>query len=140
MIFPLNVSHFTSHYIMFRPIWSSSDVKIVVLMATDVLQLSEIQSFCMWSHLCASVSRSDGSYFLLCVSVCGPIYALVYPVVMGHTFCCVCICMWSHLCASVSRSDGSYFLLCVSVCGPIYALAYPEVMGRTSCCVVPSMR
>jgi hypothetical protein len=70
----------------------------------------------------------------LCVSVCGPVYALVYPTVTGRSSCCVClyvvpsvrwcipqwravllvvcVCMWSRLCASVSHSDGPFFLLC----------------------------
>jgi hypothetical protein len=141
----------------------------------------------MWSRLCASVSHSDGPFFLLCcvglhvvpsfrlcspqwwpflpvvlcVSACGPVYALVYPTVMGRSSCCVvCVCMWFRLCASVSHSDGPFFLsvfcvsvccpvyaivyrcvsgrssYCVSVCGPVYALVYPIVTGRSSCCVV----
>jgi hypothetical protein len=121
---------------------------------------------CMWVRLCASVSHSDGPFFLLCVSVCGPIYAalvyptvtipffllcvsvcgpiygLVYPTVTGRSSCCVC--MWSRLYASVYHSDKPFFLLGVYVCGPVYALVYPTVTGRSSCWVcmyvVPSMR
>jgi hypothetical protein len=43
--------------------------------------------------------------------ICGPIYALVYRLVMGWSSCSV-VCMWSHLYASVSLSDGSFFFLC----------------------------
>jgi hypothetical protein len=50
---------------------------------------------------------------VVCVSVCGPVYALVYPIVMGRSYCCVvCVCMWSCLCASVSHCDGPFLLLC----------------------------
>jgi hypothetical protein len=77
----------------------------------------------------------------MCVSVCGPVYALVYPTMAGRSSCCVvcvcvCVCMWPSLCASVSHSDGRSS--CPSgptVCGPIYALVYPTVTGRSSCCV-----
>jgi hypothetical protein len=37
------------------------------------------------------------------VSICGPVYALVYPIVTGRSSCCVVV-------------------LFVSVCGPVYAL------------------
>jgi hypothetical protein len=97
---------------------------------------------CMWTNLCVSISHSDGSFLLLCcvcvctwsrlcasvshsdlvillvvlgVSVCGPVYALVYPIVAVRSSCCV--------------------VLCVSVCGPVCALVYPTVMGRSSCFV-----
>jgi hypothetical protein len=82
----------------------------------------------MWSRLCAGVSHSDGSFFLLCVSVCGPVYALVYSTVKV-ILPVVCACMWSRLGASVSHSDGSSFLLCLSVCSLVYALEYPIVKG-----------
>jgi hypothetical protein len=69
----------------------------------------------VWSRPCASVAHSDGLFFLLCcVFVCGPVYALVYPIVMGPCYCCV-VFVCFHLCASVSHSDGPFFLLC-SVC------------------------
>jgi hypothetical protein len=77
----------------------------------------------MWSRLGASVSCSDGPFFLLC-----------------------CVCMWTRLCVSASCSGGPFFLLCyVSVCGPVYALVYLVVAVRSSRCVVclyvdPSMR
>jgi hypothetical protein len=47
--------------------------------------------FCKWSLLCASLSHTDGPFFLLCVSVCGPVCALVYPTVIGRSSCCVCL-------------------------------------------------
>jgi hypothetical protein len=61
----------------------------------------------------SDVHHSDGPFFL-CVSVCGPVYALVYPTVTGRSSCCVC--MWSRLCASVSHIDGPFFLLCCVYC------------------------
>jgi hypothetical protein len=71
------------------------------------------------------------------VCLCGFVYALVYPIAMGRSSCCIlCVCMWFRLCAGVSHSDGSFFLLCVFVYGPVYALVYRIVMGRSSCCVV----
>jgi hypothetical protein len=70
------------------------------------------------------IKMDRSSCCVMCVSVCGPVYALVYPIVMDRSFCCVmCVCMWSRLCASVSHSDGPFFLLC---CVCLY--------------VVPSMR
>jgi hypothetical protein len=113
----------------------------------------------MWSRLCASVSHSDGSFLLLCfvcvyVSVCGPVYALVYPTVMGRSSCCVvCISVCGPVYALVYfHSDGPFFLLCclclyvvpsmrwcipqwwvvplvlcMSVCGPVFELVYPIV-------------
>jgi hypothetical protein len=45
---------------------------------------------------------------VLRVSVCSPVYALLYLIVMGR---CPCV-------------------LHVSVCGPVYALVYLIVMGR----------
>jgi hypothetical protein len=65
---------------------------------------------CVWSSLCASVSQNDWSLFLLCVPVCVPVNALVYPIMSGHSSCCVC--MWSRLYACESHSDGSFSLLC----------------------------
>jgi hypothetical protein len=48
----------------------------------------------LWLHLCASVSLSDGSFCLLCcMCLCGHIYALVNPVVMGHSYYCVLCCI-----------------------------------------------
>jgi hypothetical protein len=63
----------------------------------------------MWSRLCASVSLSDGAFLLLCATVCGPVYALLYPTVMA-ILAVVCACVWSRLCASVSHGDGSSLL------------------------------
>jgi hypothetical protein len=76
----------------------------------------------MWFCLCVSVSHSDGSFFLLCcVSVCGAVCALVYPIVTG----------------------GSSVALYKSVCGTVCALGYPTVTGSYSFCVclyvVPSV-
>jgi hypothetical protein len=45
--------------------------------------------------------------------VCCPVYALVYPIMLGSNSCCV-----------------------VFVCCPVYALVYPIMLGRNSCCVV----
>jgi hypothetical protein len=98
----------------------------------------------MWSRLWASVSHCDGPIFLLCVSVCGPVYWLVYPIVMGLSSCCVClyvvpsmgyciplwwadlpvvcVCMWSRLWASVSHCDGPLFLLwCICMWSRLWA-------------------
>jgi hypothetical protein len=72
---------------------------------------------------------------VLCVSVRGPVYALVYLIVLGRSSCCivclyvvhlcssvshsvVCVCMWSHLFCSVSHSVMCvymWFHLCSSV-------------------------
>jgi hypothetical protein len=78
---------------------------------------------CIWSRLCASVSHSDGPFFLLCcvvlcVSVYDLVYALVSPTVTSRSSRCVvfCVCIWSRLCASVSHSDRPFFLLCCVVC------------------------
>jgi hypothetical protein len=66
----------------------------------------------MCSRLCASVSHSDGSFFLLCGFVCGTLSALVYPIMVGPlSLLCVCF-MWSRLHSSVPHSDGPFFLLC----------------------------
>jgi hypothetical protein len=51
-----------------------------------------------------------GRSFCCVVSVCGPVYALVYPIVMGR-LPVLCVCMWSRLRASVCHSDGPFFLL-----------------------------
>jgi hypothetical protein len=111
--------------------WSSSGIYNCWWELLYFYFLVSISGVC--SHLWACVCYSDWSFFLLCVSTCGPIYAIdsmglcmlqwwvVLPV--------ACICMWSYLCASVFHSDGSFFLLCVSACGPIYALAYSIMMG-----------
>jgi hypothetical protein len=56
--------HITSHY-MFRPIWSSSGVKIVVLCKV----------------LCFRYGRTS-------LLLCGPVYALVYAIVMDRSSCC----------------------------------------------------
>jgi hypothetical protein len=81
--------HSISHY-MSRPIWSSSGIKVVIC----------------WRLL----------YFRYCSSIiflCGPIYVLVYPILIGHSSCCaVCVYKWSQLCDSVSHSDVSFFMLC----------------------------
>jgi hypothetical protein len=53
-----------------------------------------VSIFSTWSHLCDSVSHSDGSFFLLCsVSVWVPVCAPVYPIVMGRSSCCV-LCLY----------------------------------------------
>jgi hypothetical protein len=67
----------------------------------------------MWFRLSASVSHSDGLFFLLgWVPACGPVYALVYPIVMGYSS-----------------------VVCVFLCGSAYALVYPIVMSRPPSCV-----
>jgi hypothetical protein len=91
----------------------------------------------MWSRLCTSVSHSVVLNSYCVVSVCGPVYALVYPTVMGRSSGCVCL--WSSLCSNVSHSVGSsscYVFVCVCVCGPVYALVCPIMLGRFFCCVV----
>jgi hypothetical protein len=53
------------------------------------------------------------SYHYQVFYACGPVYALVYPIVTGRSSCCVvCVCMWSRLCACVPRCDRPFFLLC----------------------------
>jgi hypothetical protein len=104
---------------------------------------------CTWSCICAGVSHSDGAFFLLCcVSVCGPVYALMYPIVIERSSCCVvclyvvpsmrwCIpywwivlpvvlgvCMWSRLCSGVSHSDGAFFLLCCVCLYVVLSMCY----------------
>jgi hypothetical protein len=71
----------------------------------------------------------------LSVLVRGPVYALVYSVVMGHSSCCV-VCLCGTVLALV-------YPTVMGLCGTVYALVYPTVMGDSSCCVVsvvPSMR
>jgi hypothetical protein len=47
------------------------------------------------------------------LSVCGPVYTLVYSIVISRSFCsAVCVCLWFCLRASVSHSDGLFILLC----------------------------
>jgi hypothetical protein len=128
---------------MFLHIWPSSIVKIVVFWKVQ-FPLAQPQSLYMWSRLCASVSHSDGPFFLLCcvypilmgrscccvLCVCmWSVCALVYPILMGRSSCCSCcvVCMWSRLCASVSSSDRPFFLLCC---------VYPILKGRSCCCVL----
>jgi hypothetical protein len=108
--------HVISHY-MFRPTWSSSDVKIVFI-ETVVLPLSWFHSCIASVHVYGLVHPivMGGSLIVLYVSACGPVYAIVYPIVMGR----------------------SLLVLFVPVCCPVYALVNPL------CCVclytVPSMR
>jgi hypothetical protein len=106
----------------------------------------------MSSRICGSVSHNDRSFFLLCVSVCDPVRALVYPTVVCRSsfcvvclcgpvytlvyatemdrssFCVVCVCMWHCLCASVSYSDGR------SSCCVMYA---PEILFRKENAMAP---
>jgi hypothetical protein len=58
---------------------------------------------------------------------CGPVYALVYPILMSHSSCFV-VFMLSRLCAGVPHSDGLFLLCCV--CDPVYGLVYPILMSR----------
>jgi hypothetical protein len=72
---------------------------------------------------------------VLCVSVCDPVCALVYPIVLCVSVCgpvcalvypiVLCVSVCGPVCALVYP-----IVLCVSVCGPVYALVYPIVMGH----------
>jgi hypothetical protein len=70
--------------------------------------LSIVPVFYTRSHLYAIVAHSDVSFILLCVSACGPVYALVYPVVLGRYFICV-VCHNSH--NKVGRNSFSKYTL-----------------------------
>jgi hypothetical protein len=85
-----------------------------------------------------SVSYGDDWFFLLCVSVCGPVYASVYPTGMIGSSCCVylyvvpsrrqciprwwlvlhvvCICVWSRLCCSGAFSFKLIHTRSVQLC------------------------
>jgi hypothetical protein len=62
---------------------------------------------CLWSRLCLSISHSDRSFFLLCcvVYVCGPVYALVYPIVIGRSSCCVVYVVMTAV-SQIGDDDG----------------------------------
>jgi hypothetical protein len=125
---------------MFQPTSPTLSV-ITVVLEIVVLPLSCLTSFACDSSLGASISHSDGSFFLLCVPVCGPVCALVYPTVMGRSSCCVCVCVsvcgpvYALVYPKMTGSSSCCVCVCVSVCGPVCALVYPIVTGRSSCCV-----
>jgi hypothetical protein len=67
----------------------------------------------------------------LCVFVYGPVCALVYPKVIIRFSCClVCVCMWSRLCASASHGGGSSLLLC---CVCFYVVQSVRCVPRSDC-------
>jgi hypothetical protein len=58
------------------------------------------------------------------VSLSGPVYVLVYPIVIGCLSCCV-LCVFVRVCGSVCVC----LCVCVCVCGPVYSLVYPIMMA-----------
>jgi hypothetical protein len=48
---------------------------------------------------------------VLLVSLCGPVYAPFYPLVLCRCHCVLRVSMWSRLCAGVSHSYGPLSLV-----------------------------
>jgi hypothetical protein len=68
----------------------------------------------------------------------GPIFALVYLIIMGHCCCCVFV-SFGPIFALVYLITMGHCCCCVFVSfGPIFALVYPITMGCSSCYVFVS--
>lgn len=94
----------------------------------------QLQHFCMWFHLCTSVFFIEGWFFLVyCMFVHSLIFVLVYPIVMGHSFCFV-VFVCGTVYATVFYGAGLFFLLCVVLC--LNMVPSVHQMGHSSCCVV----